>query len=61
MICWPFPCAAYDVYPDQETLENMMDEEEYNAKMRKEHEECYKENNVKPIIWQNVEMIDPRR
>mgnify|MGYP000894122421 CR=1 FL=1 len=54
MTWWKFPCAAYDVYPDHETLTNMMDEDEYNAKMRKEHEECYKENHVKPIIGQEA-------
>lgn len=31
MICWKFQCSAYDVYPDHETLANMIDEEEYNA------------------------------
>ncbi len=38
MICWKFQCSAYDVYPDHETLANMIDEEEYNAKMRKEYD-----------------------
>jgi hypothetical protein len=42
MICWKFQCSAYDVYPDHETLANMIDEEEYNAKMRKEYDVYYK-------------------
>lgn len=54
MICWKFQCSAYDVYPDHETLANMIDEEEYNAKMRKEYEACCKENNVDPIIGQEA-------